>query len=439
MLTRLDQRDRGALASGPTGPPDPVDVGIGVGRDVVVDDVRDELDVEAAGGHIRGDEDVERAVAEPAHHPVARLLGEAAVEGARVVAARAQRLREVVDLAARPREDERRGRVLDVEDAAEGRQLVGAPDDVRDLADEGRAVPGDALGMDLDPRRVAQVALGDARDGGRDGRREERGLALGRRRRQDGLEILGEAHVEHLVGFVEDRDLDLVETQAAALQVVDRAPGRGDDDVHAAPQAAELLTDGLAAIDGQDAGPELPAVLVERLGDLHRELARRDQDERRCPAFTGLPDGDALERRQRERRRLAGAGRCLGEEVAPGQQRRDRLALDRRRLLVAERRDRAQQPRIELERREAVVPLVTPLRVGGSLRVPPRTADSSRSAARCIVVRAGAVSGPRRSDRDRSSGRGAWRPHRCERWPPGSRRRRAARWWPPRRRRGPCR
>ena len=33
----------------------------------------------------------------------------------------------------------------------------------------------------------------------------------GRRRRQDRLEVLGEAHVEHLVGLVEDDDLDAVE------------------------------------------------------------------------------------------------------------------------------------------------------------------------------------------------------------------------------------
>ena len=95
------------------------------------------------------------------------------------------------------------------------------------------------------------------------------------RRGQDRLEVLGEAHVEHLVGLVEDDDLDAVEPQAAALEVVDRAAGRRDDDVDAAPQAAQLLADRLAAVDRQDAGAHLAAVLVERLGDLHRELAGR--------------------------------------------------------------------------------------------------------------------------------------------------------------------
>ena len=108
------------------------------------------LDVEAAGGDVGGDEDIEGAVAEPAHDPVALLLGEAAVQGAGVVATAAQRLRQVVDLAPGPGEDQRRGGVLDVEDPAQRRELVGAPDDVGDLADQRDAVAGGRLlGVDL--------------------------------------------------------------------------------------------------------------------------------------------------------------------------------------------------------------------------------------------------------------------------------------------------
>jgi len=46
-----------------------------------------------------------------------------------------------------------------------------------------------------------------------------------------------EADVEHLVGFVEDNDPDLVHPQRAAPQVVEDAPGRPDDDVHARSSA----------------------------------------------------------------------------------------------------------------------------------------------------------------------------------------------------------
>ena len=164
MLARLDQRHRHALAAGAPGPSDAMDVRLGVGRDVEVDDVADVVDVEAARGDVRRDEHVQGAVTEAAHDPVARLLGEAAVQGGGIVPAAAERLGEVVDLAAGPGEDEGRRRVLDVEDAAQGRELVRAPHDIGDLADPRRAVGVAALRVDADPRGVAQVALGDLAD-----------------------------------------------------------------------------------------------------------------------------------------------------------------------------------------------------------------------------------------------------------------------------------
>ena len=45
-------------------------------------------------------------------------------------------------------------------------------------------------------------------------RREQHRLALGRRRREDRLDVLGEAHVEHLVGLVEHDEPHGVERAA---------------------------------------------------------------------------------------------------------------------------------------------------------------------------------------------------------------------------------
>ena len=78
-------------ATGPPGPTDAVDVGVGVRRDVEVDDVRHVIDVQAARGHVGRDEDVERPVAEAAHHPIALLLGHPAVDRRRVMAVAARR------------------------------------------------------------------------------------------------------------------------------------------------------------------------------------------------------------------------------------------------------------------------------------------------------------------------------------------------------------
>jgi hypothetical protein len=166
MLARLDERDRGAFATRSTRPADPVDVGIRIRRHVEVHDVGDVVDIEAASGDIGRDEDIERAVAEAAHHPVALLLRQPAVESAGIVAAAAERGRQVVDLAARPGEDEGRRWILDVEEPAERRELVHALHDVGHLADAGDAVTGVLLRVDRDPDRRLEMAICDSSNGG---------------------------------------------------------------------------------------------------------------------------------------------------------------------------------------------------------------------------------------------------------------------------------
>ena len=186
-------------------------------------------------------------------------------------------------------------------------------------------------------RMIAGGEIGDAR---RDGGREERRLPLGRRLGQDPLDVLDEAHVEHLVRLVEDEEADVVELERAPPHVVHDAAGRADHDLDAALQAAELPLVGLAAVDGQRLHVLVAAVLVQRLRDLDRQLARRGQNERLHRAQLGV---DRLDDGQAERGRLAGAGLRLGDDVLPAQEERDGCDLDRRRRFVADVLDRLQQ------------------------------------------------------------------------------------------------
>src|SRR5690606_32481658 len=63
-LARCDEADGVTGAASTACAADAVHVGLGVGGDVVVDDVADALDVEATSGDIGSDEDVELAVLE---------------------------------------------------------------------------------------------------------------------------------------------------------------------------------------------------------------------------------------------------------------------------------------------------------------------------------------------------------------------------------------
>ena len=185
---------------------------------------------------------------------------------------------------------------------------------------------------DLD--RIAQVRVGDAPDRRRHGRRKQRDLARRRGLLEHGFDVVDEAHAQHLVGFVEHERGQLREVERAALEMVDDATGRADDDVHAAAQAGELRAIGLAAVDRQHVETfQVRRIALEGLGHLDREFARRRQHEGLRLALGQI---ERVEHGQGERGRLAGAGLRLAKHVAAGQQERDGLRLDRRWGFVAD-------------------------------------------------------------------------------------------------------
>ena len=127
------------------------------------------------------------------------------------------------------------------------------------------------------------------------------------------LDILDEAHVEHLVGLVEHHRAHLVELERAALDMVQQPAGRADHHMHAAAERAQLALDRLAAVDRQHRDLVMFAVGVERLGHLHRQLAGRASSP--APAARAASGVELLDDRQREGGRLAGAGLGLGDHV----------------------------------------------------------------------------------------------------------------------------
>ena len=147
---------------------------------------------------------------------------------------------------------------------------------------------------------------------------------------------MDEAEVEHLVGLVEDKDLELAERQGALVDQVEQAAGGGDENVKAARNGAQALAVGGAAEDDADREVHELAVSFGAGGDLRGKLAGRGKHQH--PDLARLRNltrgGKAVERGQHEGGGLAGAGLGDAEEIAAGQDRRDGLQLDRRRLRV---------------------------------------------------------------------------------------------------------
>jgi hypothetical protein len=152
-----------------------------------------------------------------------------------------------------------------------------------------------------------------------------------------------EAEVEHLIGLVEDQDLDGRERERAAFDQVDQPAGRRHEHMGAAGRLPYVAVDRHAAEGGGDRDRLGPGIGAEGRGDLRGELARRREDEHAgaAPGRRGRPADEAVEDRQREGRRLAGAGLGDAEEVASREDEGDRLRLDRRGRGVAARGGRA--------------------------------------------------------------------------------------------------
>jgi hypothetical protein len=110
-----------------------------------------------------------------------------------------------VDLAAR--EDQRRAELL-IEQRQEAVAFVRFLHHVNAMRDAfGRA----ARGHDVDAFRIAHEVARDHLDRVRHRRREHHRVAVAREAAQDFADLREKAEVEHVIGFVEDEDLDLLE------------------------------------------------------------------------------------------------------------------------------------------------------------------------------------------------------------------------------------
>ena len=85
FLAKVHQADADATFVGATGTTAAVHIGLDIVGKVVVDDMGQFLDVDATGGHVGGDEQLQGAFAEVVHDVIAHGLREVAMEGSGVV------------------------------------------------------------------------------------------------------------------------------------------------------------------------------------------------------------------------------------------------------------------------------------------------------------------------------------------------------------------
>ena len=173
-----------------------------------------------------------------------------------------------------------------------------------------------------------QEGFGDAADFGRHRRGEEQRLPRKRDHLADALDIGNEAHVEHAVGFVDDKQFDAGEQQAAALGMVEQPARCCDQHIDAARQFGVLVAERDPADQKRHVEFLAGAVFVELFLDLGGEFSRRFQDQGAGHSGPGAALFQHGEHGQDEGSGLAGAGLGDAENVPAGQNMGNRLFLN---------------------------------------------------------------------------------------------------------------
>ena len=209
----------------------------------------DVLDVEAARGDVRRDEERALAGAELVEHPVALVLGLVAVDAPRGEALVREGPGELVAAALRLDEDDHLVDAVLLEEVGHAPVLgavVDALDVLRDVL-----VRGELERADGDLVEVLEEVVGHVADLLGPGRGPHERLAVRPDLAHDLAELGLEAHVEHAVRLVEHEVRHAAEVRHAGLEEVDEAARRRDDDLDAALQVARLRPLRRAAVDAR--------------------------------------------------------------------------------------------------------------------------------------------------------------------------------------------
>ena len=213
-----EEVDGNTLAAKTSGATDAVDVVLTVGGEVVVDDEGDLLDVNTAGEKVRGDEDAGGSRAELAHDEITLALVHVTVHGRDGEVAGLHLLSEPVDLAAGVAVDDGLGdgeRLVEVAERVE-LPLLALDGDV-ELLD---TLEGELVALDEDADGIAHEALGHIEDlKGHRGREQSHLHALGEEL-EDVVDLILEAAAEHLIGLVENKELDASSMRSARLLII---------------------------------------------------------------------------------------------------------------------------------------------------------------------------------------------------------------------------
>jgi hypothetical protein len=324
-LLTAEERGGDTASTSATGAANAVNEVLGDFGQVVIDDLRDVLHVDAARSDVSGNKDANATLLKTGERCVALRLRTIAVNHGNVEAIAIESPRKTVCSALGAREDQNASRFL-TKQAHEhlhlfvGRNFEGLDADIFRRLRNG--AEGNAHGR-------LHVIVNQMRDRSFESRGEAERLAFARKRGNDALDGWEKAHVEHAVGFIENQNAQIAEIDEPAREKILEAARRCHDQASTTAKRGELNVFRKSADDERGVTQAAVAKCVVSLDDLHGKFASRNENQRRDAlrffAEHVFDDGD------QERERLARAGLRGGQNVFASESLRDCRSLNGRR------------------------------------------------------------------------------------------------------------
>lgn len=305
-----DKVDGDTLSAESTTTTDTVDVVLTVGREIIVDDQGDLLDIDTTGQQVSGDQDTGRTGSELLHNQVTLCLVHVTVHGRDGKVTGSELLGEPVDLSAGVAENDGLGNGDSLVQVGEGVEfpLLLLHGNV-ELLD---TFQGKLVLLDQNTDRVAHESGGDLEHVLGHGGRQEDNLGRLGQQLEDVVNLVGETTRQHFVSLVKDEHLHGVSLEEAALDHVVDTAGGTDDDLRAILEGLHVLADAGTTNASVTLNVHEVANSDDNLLNLLSQLTGGGQDQSLALLDRGV---NLLENGNRESSRLASTRLGLGNDI----------------------------------------------------------------------------------------------------------------------------
>ena len=285
--------------------------------DLVIDNVRQLIDIDAACGNVSGNQGTDVPALEARQCLRACALALVAVQRHGLHAILGEEFRDVVCTKLGARKHQHLAPVVLLDDMQQHLLLLGTTHRVDDL---GNALHRGVARGHLDALRVLEQGGCQVTDLVAEGSREQQTLLFLGHQGENFLYVMDETHVEHAVSFVQDQYFHRGKIQKTLLLQIQQTAGRGHQEINTALDAVDLGVHADTAKDHGGTEIQVFTVLADRFLDLRGQFACGGQHQSAHAlaakfALWGGAQRQAVQQGQGEGGRLAGASLCTGQQV----------------------------------------------------------------------------------------------------------------------------